>query len=80
MARYDVYPNPQGRGWMLDVQSDLLGDLNTRVVVPLLKFGEAPLPAKRLNPVFQIEGVEVMMATQFLSAVPATRLVNPAPR
>lgn len=65
---------------MLDVQSDLLGDLNTRVVVPLLKIGEAPLPAKRLNPVFQIEGVEVMMATQFLSAVPATLLVNPAPR
>ena len=32
MARYDAFPNPEGRGWLLDVQADLLRDLNTRVV------------------------------------------------
>lgn len=70
MPRFDVYPNPEGAGHLLDVQSDLLGALNTRVVVPLLPRDAAPAPARRLNPVFQIDGVEVVMATQFLAAVP----------
>ena len=36
MAKYDVYPNPEGAGYLLDTQTDLLDGLNTRVVVPLL--------------------------------------------
>lgn len=51
MARYDVYPNPDG-GYILDVQADLLDDLTTRVVVPLMMATLAPSPAKRLNPIF----------------------------
>ena len=38
MARYDVYPNPGQNPqvpFLLDVQSDLLSVLDTRVVVPL---------------------------------------------
>jgi toxin CcdB len=59
---------------LLDVQSDLLSGLNTRVVVPLLPRTDAPIPAQRLNPVFEIENVEVLMATQFLAAVPEPEL------
>lgn len=70
MPKYDVFPNPSGDGLLLDVQTDLLSDLNTRVVVPLLPKSRAPKPATRLNPVFDIKGEPVVMVTQFMAAVP----------
>lgn len=74
MARFDVFENKGGAGYLLDVQSDLLKGLNTRVVVPLLPKSSAPFPAQRLNPVFNIEGQEVVMATQYMAAVPEGEL------
>ncbi|WP_102108999.1 CcdB family protein [Oceaniglobus roseus] len=70
MAKYDLYPAPGGVGYVLDVQAELLDTLNTRVVVPLLPRSEAPIPARRLNPVFPLPDGEHVMVTQFLSAVP----------
>jgi toxin CcdB len=70
MAKYDVFPNPSGDGFLLDVQTDLLSGLNTRVVVPLLPQSSAPIPAARLNPIFEMDGERVVMATQFLAAIP----------
>ena len=58
----------------MDVPPDLLSGLNTRVVVPLLQLTEAPIPAQRLNPILEVDNVEVIMATQFLAAVPETEL------
>ena len=78
MARYDVHPAPDGRGYWLDVQADLLSALNTRIVVPLIPRSQAPTPAGRLNPVFLIDGAEHVMTTQFLSAVMATTLPHPS--
>ena len=69
MARFGVFENKDGAGFLLDVQSDLLSGLNTRVVVPLLPKTTAPSPAQRLNPVFNIKGQEVVMATQYIAAV-----------
>ncbi len=69
MARFDVYENQGGNGYLLDVQSDLLNDLNTRIVVPLMPMSSAPEPAERLNPVFEVAGEEVVMITQFMAAV-----------
>jgi toxin CcdB len=74
MARFDVYRVAQGGGFLLDVQTDLLSGLNTRVVVPLLPRTDALIPAQRLNPVFEVENVEVIMTTQFLAAVAETEL------
>lgn len=74
MARYNVYANPDGAGYLLDVQANLLESLNTRLVVPLMPVSAAPPPAKRLNPVFDIDSERVVMVTQFLSAVPASIL------
>jgi toxin CcdB len=76
MAKYEVFPAPSGSGYLLDVQSDLLADLNTRIVVPLLPRDNAPRPAAILNPVFDIDGTPCVMVTQFLSAVPASLLRN----
>jgi len=74
MARFDVYKMVGEKGYLLDIQTDLLTGLNTRVVVPLMPRAEAPIPAQRLNPVFEIENLEVVMATQFMAAIPAKEL------
>jgi len=77
MARFDVYANPDRVGWLVDVQADLLNHLNTRVVVPLLPVSAAPIPARNLNPCFEYAGESVVMATQFMAAVPANMLRTP---
>jgi toxin CcdB len=74
MARFDVYANRGGAGFLLDVQTDLIARLNTRVVVPLLPLSAAPTPADRLNPIFEVTGSKVYMATQFMAAVPHAEL------
>jgi toxin CcdB len=77
MARFDLYRNPEGGGYLLDIQADLLSQLNTRAVVPLLPPDSAPSPARRLNPIFQIGTDEVVMATQFIAAIPRSFLREP---
>jgi len=74
MARFDIFENNDGAGYLLDVQSDLLSGLNTRVVVPLLPKSSAPFPAQGLNPVFTVDGQELVMVTQYMAAVPEGEL------
>ena len=77
LERYNVYPNPSGSGYLLNVQADIMQPFNTRVVVPLLPLNVAPKPAATLNPLFDIDGVEHVMVTQYMAAVPAKELKNP---
>ncbi len=77
MARYDVYDNAAGNDYLLDVQSDILDAMNTRMIVPLMAAKNAPKPASRLNPVFDINGKRYVMVTQFMAAVPVTILKTP---
>ena len=72
MARYDLHPSE--RGYLLDVQNDLLLSLNTRLVIPLLPRELAPSPQRRLNPIFEISGTEYQLVTQYLSAIRASQL------
>ncbi len=74
MARFSVYPNPEGDGYLLDVQADIVRHLNTRAVVPLMPLGKAPKPATRLNPLLVIDDIEHTMLTQYLAAVPISVL------
>jgi toxin CcdB len=74
MAQYDVFQNPDGSGYLLDVQSDLLDGLITRLVVPLMPQTQAPKPAARLNPIVNIAEERHIMVTQFMAAVPAKLL------
>jgi toxin CcdB len=83
MPQFDVYrnANPATRAripYLLDVQSDLLDPLATRVVVPLCKPEVlAGKPAERLNPTFEIEGRKVLMLTPELAGVPRKLLGEP---
>ncbi|MGX2038733.1 CcdB family protein [Methylocaldum sp. MU1018] len=83
MARFDLYrnggPHAGDVPYLLDVQSDLLQDLNTRVVVPLRRWDRFPvgrLP-DRLTPVFEIEGIACFLETPKLAAVPLRLLKTP---
>ena len=73
MPQHDVYRTARG-DYLLDCQSDFMDDFNTRFVVPLLDPADAPKVARRLNPVFQIDGQDLVMYTQFAAAVSADEL------
>lgn len=77
MARFDVYASPGGAGYVIDIQADILSDLNTRIVAPLMLLSAAPAPAKCLNPVFGVGGEPHVMATQFMAAIPRSLLRDP---
>ena len=71
MARFDVYENPNPETnkeipYLLDVQSDLLDSLSTRVVVPLVDGASAGKPIKYLTPEFEVN--ETLVLTLFTSA------------
>ena len=80
MPQFSVHRNtrPESKGavpYLLNVQSDLIEGLATRVVVPLY-----PAPAmkgktlKTLTPVFSIEGKPYVMVTPQLAGVPTKLL------
>lgn len=83
MARYDVFRNSGQHAetvpYLLDVQSDLLQGLDTRVVAPLRRrdhFPSSQIP-DRLMPAFEIEGIACLMETPKLAAVPTRLLKTP---
>jgi toxin CcdB len=76
VTRFHVYANTEGEPPLLDVQANLLSQLNTCVVVPLLPLGVGPKPARVLNPTFEIDGSPYVMATQFLATVPRRLLTK----
>lgn len=79
MARFDVYENstPLTRAevpYLLDVQADLLDNLATRVVVPLVKLSARGKAAKHLNPQFSINKEKLVMPTAELAGIPVTAI------
>lgn len=74
MARFDIYRSAGTH--LLDCQADILSYLDTRFVVPLLPAAGLPC-ADRLNPIFEVEGVKVVMATQLAAAVGVRELGAP---
>jgi toxin CcdB len=75
MAQFCVYrnPNPESNDrfpLMLDVQSDLIDPLHTRVVVPLGSFSAAKgRQISTLMPTFEISGKKFAMHTPQLAGV-----------
>jgi toxin CcdB len=72
MAQFDVHR--LGQGFVIDCQTGLLDQLASRFVVPLIPRAEAQHVARRLNPVFEIDGAEYVMLTQAAAAVRCTEL------
>jgi toxin CcdB len=70
MVRFHVYGLKQSRVLALDLQSDLLERLSTRIMAPLLRAEDVSTPIARLNPQFTIAGETYTMATQLMAAIP----------
>jgi toxin CcdB len=83
MARFDVYantgPHAKTTPYLLDVQSQLLDALDSRVVVPLRSLEHFPnvkLPT-RLTPVLTVQGKACLLETPKMGAVPLRVLKSP---
>ena len=79
MAQFDVHrnPNPDSNRdipYLLDIQSDLLDTLATRVVAPLVEYTSMPRPAHHLNPVFEVCGERFVLSTAEVAGVPKSAL------
>ena len=68
MAQFDVYRLADGE-LALDVQTDLLGSFENRLVIPLMSPGDAPVRHRRLNPEVVIDGQTYILVTQFMIAL-----------
>ena len=71
MARFDVYRLADT--YVLDCQSEVLGQLDTRFVVPLLPVDTVP-HIQRLNPIFQNGEERMVMATQLAFPVRSAQM------
>lgn len=75
MPQFSVYKNknPKTRStypYLVDVQSDLLSDLGTRVVVPLIKrTALTKKPIKNLMPIVRVDGQEFIMMVPQLAGI-----------
>ena len=84
MSRFDVFRNTGEHAavvpFLLDVQSEVLSSLDTRVVIPLRRRDSLPairFPAN-LMPEVVVDGVECLLETPKLAAVPV-RLLKDQP-
>jgi toxin CcdB len=76
MAQFDVYKNVNESSkksipYLLDIQNDILKNLSSRVVVPLVLNSKG---AKILNPVFEIENQKVIMSTAELASISSDKI------
>ncbi len=75
MAQFAVYKNKNPRTksifpFLVDVQSDLLEPLNTRVVIPLTKaVGLTRKPVSHLTPVVSFDGDAFVLVTPQLAGI-----------
>lgn len=80
MSQFTVYRNksPRSKGdypFLLDIQSDLLSDLKTRVVIPLCSEGWlGGQPIGNLVPKLEIEGDPFLVLTPQLAGVSTREL------
>ena len=70
--QYDVHRNPRSGSaapYLLDIQHDLLRDLDTRVVVPLVPAKLFKRLSATLHPVFDVDGEPHVLLTHRLAAI-----------
>ena len=72
MAQFDVYENlnentKRSIPFLLDIQNDVLKNLSTRVVIPLVISNQS---INFLNPKFTIDEIEVILSADELASIP----------
>lgn len=80
MAQFSLYKNENRSSnktypYFVDVQNDLLGDLNSRLVIPLSSHDTLnKTDAKRLCPVIHLDQGEFVLLTHQMTSVPQSTL------
>jgi toxin CcdB len=83
MAQFDVYDNPNAESrrfvpYLVDVQSALISQLTTRLVMPLSRVGaQQPKLPTNLCPVFDIGGESLLLMPHLAAPVPERLLRKP---
>ncbi|MBP7769603.1 MAG: CcdB family protein [Aliarcobacter sp.] len=72
MAQFDVYENINEKTkeqipFLLDIQNDILKNLSTRVVIPLVVSSKS---INLLNPKYTINGITVALSTAEIASIP----------
>lgn len=79
MSQFDVYnnTNPATKSsypYLLEIQSDLLSDLRTTVVIPLTKKNTYSAPLENLHPTFEISGKQYLAMTTLIAGIDRSTL------
>lgn len=75
MGRFDVFRLNAKVPLVVEVQADLLSDLASTVVIPLLPEAKASkTPVANLNPSIRVAGVEYRLLTDYIATLPRIRL------
>lgn len=74
MARFRVHRLKSEDQLVIDLQSDFLHDLPTRVVAPLQSVDTVSWVIARLTPRFEVNGKTYVMATHRLAALPLAEI------
>lgn len=82
MPRFDVYANPASEDrsaipYFLDIQSDYLDGMESRVVIPLYLPSRFASPLRGLNPELKVGEKSFIMSTAEIAALPTGVLRRP---
>lgn len=83
MQQFDVYANPSRRTrkaypYILDIQSHVISDIATRIVVPLGRKADFKSEQlKKLTPTIEYEGQELLLLVPQIASIPAKVLRRP---
>lgn len=77
MSRFTLYAAADGKGYLLDLQSDFLSDYATRIVAPVIDLRAYAMPATTLNPIVEVEGQAHVVQIHLMATVPRSALKKP---
>jgi len=83
MQQFDVYANPskttrRAYPFIVDIQSDIISEIGTRIVVPLGRKADFKNEEmRRLTPTITYEGEELLLLVPQIASMPAKVLKNP---
>ncbi len=75
MAKFDIYSSSSANAaFLIDLQDEIIDNLSTRVVAPLVSVDVVSKQIKILNPLISVNGEEYLLMTHLLAAVPVSVL------
>ncbi|MBF0416159.1 MAG: CcdB family protein [Magnetococcales bacterium] len=80
MAQFDLYPYDKSGSrvaWLVDVQSNLMDTLQTRIVIPLYPMDSRHKLIRGLNPTVDLFGGMFFLSTPEMAAVHVRELKQP---